>query len=688
MNYYDYLRDIAAKYGDKTAITCGDKSITYAQLKKSADKCALHFIDCGLSKGDRVILWAINTIEWVTTFYGIMEAGGVAVLMNYGLSVEDTGALTKMVGASWAILGGNKISQKDPMAAAECVLGAGVEPEHLRMEGIPKELLVKAGIPEDMLAFLPPSVGDITDDDLDADGAKRLAERAALVDEKDTQVIIFTTGTTALPKAVQLSPYSMISDAKGAFEVLKDDIVPSLCLALPLFHSYGLLVMQLYLMLGHHLVMVPLFQKPELLIEAIDKHQVKGLASVGAIYGMLTRHEDFDSKVKGKLKTIITGGGFTTPVEMMRLENAFGGEARILCGYGQTECSPVISVERGSDPLERRAVSVGHILPGLDVRIWRKEDGFVPQGEIGEVVVKGYNTCNGYYGLPEDKQPFDKDGWLHTGDMGRFADDGMLQLTGRIKDIIIRCGENISPLDVEQEMLKEPTIREVKVLGAPHPMWGESVEACVVLNNAETLDEDALRKNLKAHLAPYKIPSHFFVYPAFPLNENGKLDQRSLKASMLNRLMELYIASSLDDGLRIIHLSLKNKPYSITPVTGLAQELAEQLKFSKQQAMRIRLSVEEMLTERINNAYEENGEIDVDIMLMPQWLRIRFVDTGKSYRLDAPDASISAKIILHNVDGYFSRTDETGKAEYCLDYQYAEDFDVKSYLMRHSKTGA
>ena len=685
MNYYDYLVDIASKYGDSPAITCGNKTVTYKQLKQSADKCALHFIDCGLKKGDRVVLWALNTIEWVATFYGILEAGGVAVLMNYGLSAEDAAALIKMVGASWAVLGGSKASQKDPMGTMEATLEAGVAPEHLRMSGIPKELLVKAGIPADMLDVVP-SVGDITSEDLDADGAKRLADQAAQVDEKDTQVIIFTTGTTALPKAVQLSPYSMISDAKGATEVLKDDICSPLCLALPLFHSYGLLVMQLYMMLGHHLIMVPLFQKPELLISVIEQYKVTAIASVGAIYGMLTRHEDFDKKVKGKLKTCITGGGFTTPVEMMRLENAFGGDARILCGYGQTECSPVISVEKGTDPLERRAVSVGHVLPGLDVRIWRKDDGFVPKGEIGEVVVKGYNTCNGYFGLPEDKQPFDKDGWLHTGDMGRFAEDGMLQLTGRIKDIIIRCGENISPLDVEQEMLKEDAIREVKVLGAPHPMWGESVEACVVLNNADKLDEDALRKNLKSHLAPYKIPSHFFIYPAFPLNENGKLDQRSLKASMLNRLMELNIASSLDDGLRILHISLQNKLYSIMPVTSLAQELAEQLKFSNAQALRIRLSVEEMLTERINNAYEDNGEIDVDIMLMPQWLRIRFVDTGKSYRLDAPDASISAKIILHNVDGYSSRTDETGKAEYCLDYQYADEFDVKSYLMRHSKS--
>ncbi len=687
MNYFDFLNEIAAKYSDRIAVTCGEKAITYKQLKQSADKCALHFIDCGLNKGDRVVLWAVNTIEYVTTFYGILEAGGIAVLMNYGLSAEDTGALTKMVGASWAVLGGNIVSQKDPMAAAESVLEAGVEPEHLRMEGIPKDLLIKAGIPAEMLEVIP-SVGDITSDDLDADGAKRLADRAAQVNEKDTQVIIFTTGTTTLPKAVQLSPYSMISDAKGAIEILRDDLVPSLCLALPLFHSYGLLVMQLFMMEGLHLVMVPLFQKPELLIDAITRHHVKGLASVGAIYGLLTRHEDFEAKIKGKLKTIITGGGFTTPVEMMRLENAFGGEARILCGYGQTECSPVISVEKGSDPLERRAVSVGHILPGLDVRIWRKEDGFVPQGEIGEVVVKGYNTCNGYYGLPEDKQPFDKDGWLHTGDMGRFADDGMLQLTGRIKDIIIRCGENISPLDVEQAILQEDAIREVKVWGAPHPMWGESVEACVVLNNTDKIDEDALRKNLKTRLAPYKIPSHFFAYSAFPLNENGKLDQQSLKASMLNRLMELYIATSLDEGLRVIHISLKNKPYSITPVTGLAQELAEQLKFSRAQALRIRLAIEEMLTERINNAYEEDGEIEVDIMLMPQWLRIRFVDTGKSYCLDDPDASISAKIILHNVDSYFSRTDEHGKAEYCLDYQYSDEFNVKAFLMRHSKAGA
>ena len=656
--FSEMLDKAALEYGDRKALYCNKQFLTFNQLNEATDRCALGFLKGGLKKGEKVVLWGFNDIEWIISFYGIIKAGGVAVLMNYGLKAEDVEALSRMVEASWGVIGGNTISIKSPEAAAKALILSGVPQNHI--------------FPSSAFAYK----GE--EGEIGKEGKALLAERTAQMDPRDSQVIIYTTGTTSLPKAVQLSSFSILSDVQGCQALLGDKLNNSLCLALPTFHSYGLTVLNVYLSLGGCTYLSPLL-KPDILRDMIVAFDIKDLTSVGAIYGMLTQLPDFEESISGRLKVCIVGGGFTTPVEMMRLEKAFNG-AKILVGYGQTECSPVITVEKTEDSLERRAVSVGHPLPNLDVRIWNEQSGFAAQGEIGEIIVKGPTLMNGYFGLPEDQQPFDSEGWLHTGDLGRFSEDGMLQFAGRIKDIIIRSGENISPVEIERALLQQPEIREAKVLGAPHPIWGESVEACVV-TRTDKLDVDSLRLRLKEKLASFKVPSHFFTFGTFPLNSNGKLDQRRLKLEMLQRLNEVFIAAALDEGLRIMDLTLKNKSYSIVPACSMVQELAAQLGFDKKRSNRIRLSVEEMITDRIDHAYDESGEIRMEVILMPQWLRLRFTDNGKVYRLDGEDASISAKIILANVDAYTSGTNDKGETQYSLDYQYRDDFDVKAYLM-------
>ena len=657
-----WLEELAGRYGSKPAVTCG-LTVTYNELYEASKRCASTLIAAGVQKGDHVILWAINGIDWLVAFFGTAMAGGVATLMNYGLGAEDVTALTKMTEASWALIGGNKVSAEDPKAAAAAVVMGGVPMNHIM------------STPELLKSVLDPSKPY---------DSEAVAERAAMVRPEDTQFIIFTTGTTSLPKAVQLSSLSALSDAYGSIEVLKDDLSEKGCNALPLFHSFGLIVSLILLECGMHDFLVADI-KPQPVVDIISQNNVGLMATVGAVYGMLTMLPDFDEKIAGKVKTCVVGGGFTTPTEMMRVENALGG-GRLLIGYGQTECSPVIAVNVGSDPLERRAVSVGRILPNIEVRIFREGTGFLPDGEIGEVLVKGPITMNGYFGLPDEAQPFDEDGWLHTGDLGLIAEDGLLQLAGRIKDIIIRSGDNISPSEIEKAMMEEPGIREVKVLGAPHPIWGESVEACVVLKG-DGFDEKALRTSLRSRMSSYKVPSHFFVYPEFPLNSNGKLDQRGLQADMLGKLRKVYIANALNEGLRMLSISVKNKAYTIAPVCDLVQGLAEQLGFRGKKVFQIRMAVEEMLTERIANAYDANGEITVEVILMPHWLRIRFTDAGKPYQLGAKDASISARIILSNVDAYGTSLGGEKVVGTNLDWQYAKEFDVSEYLLYHKEEG-
>ncbi|MBR2529200.1 MAG: acyl--CoA ligase [Blautia sp.] len=380
--FSDTLIKGAKDYPDRPAVTCGDQTVTYGQLKLAADHCAVKLVRAGFQKGDKVILWGFNGIEWLAAFFGIVQAGGVAALMNYGLQAADVSALTKMVDASWGVIGGNTVSITSKEAAARALTDGGVPMHHV--------FPVAAFAEPD--AFVP----------LSGEEQKILDEALTRNGPRDSQVIIYTTGTTSIPKAVLQSSYSVLSNVEGCVELVGKNIGTSLCLALPLFHSYGLMVANVYLAMGRHIFLTPLL-KPDTLLQMIYLNKITDMCSVGAIYGMLMAMPEFEEKLCGQLKLCIVGGSFTTPVEMMRFEGLLGG-GKLICGYGQTECSPVITVETYDEPLEKRAISVGRSLPNHEVRIWNEGKGFAPQGEIGEIVVKGPSLMNGYYGLPEEKQ--------------------------------------------------------------------------------------------------------------------------------------------------------------------------------------------------------------------------------------------------------------------------------------------
>ena len=653
------LTQSAADFQDCPAITCEDRTITYNQLKLTADRFALKLAEAGLKKGDRVILWGMNSIEWAVAFFGIVQAGGTAVLVNYGLKADNVSLQAKMVDASWGIIGNNSISLTDPEAAVEALHKGGLLPEHI----FPISFLSASS------ALIP----------LSEEEQKTMKELAARTQPKDTQVIIFTSGTSSVPKAVQLSSFSILSNVEGFSDLLGKSINERICLALPTFHSYGLMVLHLHLAMGRHLFVSPQI-KPDILIKMIFDHNITDMWSVGAIYGKLTTMPEFERKLYGQLKFCVVGGGLTTPAEMIRFEKLLGG-GKMICGYGQTECSPVISVETYDDPLDKRAVSVGYSLPNLEVRIWNEDSGFAAQDEVGEIVVKGPSLMNGYYGLPEEAQPIDRDGWLHTGDLGRFTPDGMLHFVGRIKDIIIRGGENIAPSEIEQVLLEQPEVCEAKVLGVPHEIWGESVGACMVLRQP-IINIDEFRSRLKAKLDGFKIPAHFLVFNAFPLNENGKLNQRALKQDMMERLLEINLTEALNNGVQILDIRLKNKRFSVKPCRDMIRQLAEQIDFDEGQIDRLCLSAEKMLISRIEHAFELNGTIRLEVLLMPRLLRLRFTDNGSKSTFEGEDISEDTKLILANVDSCTFKKNAENDMVYCLDYRYREGFNVRDYLMK------
>ena len=653
-----FSEHICREHPGRPAIVGSGGSCTYEELQKRILGLANRLREMGVTKGSRAALWGYNSADWLTAFFAIVRAGGTAVLVNYSMGSADAAELLRMTETRFLLCGENGETKKNPEAM--------------------RTLASLAGIPEEQCLDLRPSSPELQaayagggEDPGDASG------------ENDTAFIIFTSGTTSRPKAVQISQRALTFDADAFNANISGYAGRSVCVAVPLFHILGLLMSYAYLCRGET-VCLPANYKPETLLREIDANRISDMAAVGAVYLGLADAPDFEKNAAPHLHLCMIAGGMSTPVQMMRLELQYAN-ATFINMYGQSEAAPLTMV-RPSDLVEKRAQTVGKAVEGVEIRISDGKGGFLPQGEIGEVIARGGNLMNGYQGLPREKQPIDGNGWLHTGDLGAFDAEGYLYLAGRIKDVIIRGGENISPSEVENALNQLENIREAKVMGAPHPIYGESVEACVTMTDGgKSFDPEALKAALRTKIARFKVPSHIFLYDRFPLNVNGKLDQRALHADLLNRLLRLSVDEELAGGVTVFDVVVRNSSYAIVPVTSLTCTLAEAVGFSRRRVMSISLAVEEMLTERITDAYSAAGDIRVRLTLMPEWLRISFSDDGAEYFIDKRrDTSMSAKIILKAVDDF--HTDYPGgKPLYCMDFVYENEFSIQDFMVKNKK---
>ena len=653
-----FSEHICREHPGRPAIVGSGGSCTYEELQKRILGLANRLREMGVRKGSRAALWGYNSADWLTAFFAIVRAGGTAVLVNYSMGSADAAELLRMTETRFLLCGENGETKKNPEAM--------------------RTLASLAGIPEERCLDLRPSCPE-----LQAAYAGGGEETGDASGENDTAFIIFTSGTTSRPKAVQISQRALTFDADAFNNNISGYAGRSVCVAVPLFHILGLLMSYAYLCRGET-VCLPANYKPETLLREIDANRISDMAAVGAVYLGLADAPDFEKNAAPHLHLCMIAGGMSTPVQMMRLELQYAN-ATFINMYGQSEAAPLTMV-RPSDLVEKRAQTVGKAIEGVEIRISDGKGGFLPQGEIGEVIARGGNLMNGYQGLPREKQPIDEDGWLHTGDLGAFDAEGYLYLAGRIKDVIIRGGENISPSEVENALNQLENIREAKVMGAPHPIYGESVEACVTMTDGgKSFDPEALKAALRTKIARFKVPSHIFLYDRFPLNVNGKLDQRALHADLLNRLLRLSVDEELAGGVTVFDVVVRNSSYAIVPVTSLTCTLAEAVGFSRRRIMSISLAVEEMLTERITDAYSAAGDIRVRLTLMPEWLRISFSDDGAEYFIDKRrDTSMSAKIILKAVDDF--HTDYPGgKPLYCMDFVYENEFSIQDFMVKNKK---
>ena len=652
-SYYDILEEQAAKNPDHEAIVMGNKKFTYGDLLKKVDQLAATLLSRGVKRGDKIALWSGTCPEWFCAYYGIIRSGGTVVILNANLMTKDVKPLVEFADTKFMIYG-----------KTHDIEGTSADAEEIAK------------------IFNLPAENCFSVTEYDFSRASYIKPDTTGWDVRDDAFIIYTSGTTAFPKAVVNSQYGAINIANQLLKAIAPITGEKGLMGAPLFHVYNLFTSGLYMLKGATLYL-PEVIKADFIADLIAKEGITDIWSVAPIYQGIIDSPELTKKAAPNIRLCFIGGSYTSPVQLMRFENALYN-SKFLDSYGMTEANGAYVVERPEDDVAIRYNTVGRAVDGVEVAVWDEEHGILPPGEVGEIITRGFHVKKSYYKLPPEKQAIDKDGWLHTGDLGVFDEHENLKIVGRIKDLIIKGGENLAPAEIEAQIMSHPSIAACKVFGYKDRIYGENLGACVTLAPGEKFDEDDLRRYAKEKLGSYKSPVYYFVFDDFPLNANRKIDQLALHVEMLRRLHRLLISGKLDKGLQVISVSIKNSTYNITPVATMLEECALNLGFNPKKAAKIRQAVEETLIIFVTEMTEDVGNIDIDLFYTHSCLRIIITDSNAvNENGRAEEIKLSSAIVLRLVDDCEKKILGDGKTQIRLDFTYDKDFDIKEFLMQH-----
>jgi long-chain acyl-CoA synthetase len=492
LNLASIVTDSAGRVPDSPAIRLGDVELSYAELDDRSARLATLLGEKGVEPGDRVGVMLPNVPEFPISYYGVLRAGAVVVPMNVLLKRREIAFYLEDSGAK-LLLAWHGFAEEACDGAAD----AGAEPVEIEPAAFATTL-----------EELEPTPG--------------LADTA----EEDTAVILYTSGTTGKPKGAELTHLNLARNAdvssRTTCEIDAGDVVLG---ALPLFHSFGQTVsMNASLKVGACLTMLARFDPGEAL-ETMQRDGVTHFYGVPTMYGALLHHPERESFDTSALRSCITGGA-SMPVEVLRgFEDAF--DAIVLEGYGLSETSPVACSNHPDR--ERKPGSIGTPIEGVEMQVVDEGDNPVPQGEVGEIVIRGHNIMKGYWQRPDATAEAMRGGWFHSGDMARTDEDGYFYIVDRKKDLIIRGGYNVYPREVEEVLYEHPKIREAAVVGVPHDEWGEEIGAAVVLHDGEELPPDEVSAYVKERIAAYKYPRVVWFLDELPKGPTGKILKREIE---------------------------------------------------------------------------------------------------------------------------------------------------------------
>ncbi len=501
------LERIASRFGDREALVSVHqrRRYTYAELNAAADALARGLLAAGIEAGDRVAIWAPNCAEWVLTQYATAKAGAILVNINPAYRANE---LAYVLGQSGARM---LISASDYRATVEEV-GADQRVVYLGTPGW--DALIAGG-----------------------EGLS-LRERMAGLSCDDPINIQYTSGTTGFPKGATLSHRNILNNGFFAGETLGYTPADRICVPVPLYHCFGMVLGSLAAVThGACLVLPSARFDAGATLTAVESERCTSLYGVPTMFIAALQHPGFGGS---DLTTLRTGmmGGAPCPVEVMRqvVRDMHMDEVAIV--YGMTETSPASTLTRRDDSLARRVETVGRPLPHVEVQIVSPDTGEVlPVGEAGELCTRGYSVMLGYWDEPaKTAEAIDADGWMHTGDLATMDADGYLRIVGRIKDMVIRGGENIYPREIEELLFTHPDVLDAQVVGIPDARYGEELVAWVRLRPGAVLEAEAVREFCRARVARFKVPRHVLFADAFPMTVTGKPQKFKLRELSLTRL--------------------------------------------------------------------------------------------------------------------------------------------------------
>ena len=531
-----FFSQCVAKYGDQNAVVFTQQNIrwTWHQLSERVDDLASGLLAAGIEKGDRVGIWSPNRYEWLLTQFATARVGAILVNINPAYRTHELEHALKKVEVKMLICADQfKTSQYLSMLAELVPELATAVPGELQSTALPAlKHVVRMGTEK--------SPGMQNFNQLEQLGEPHHRAMLEVIGQtflsSDAINIQFTSGTTGSPKGATLSHKNIVNNARFTAQAMLLTQSDTLCIPVPLYHCFGMVLGVLACVsVGACMVFPNESFDPASTMAAVTRERCTALHGVPTMFIAMLQHPDFAANDFASLRTGIMAGA-PCPIETMKEVIAKMNLREITIAYGMTETSPVSFQSATDDPIEMRVSTVGRIQPHLDVKIIDSTGETVALNVTGELCTKGYSVMKGYWNDQEQTEGSIVDGWMHTGDLATIDERGYCKIVGRIKDMLIRGGENIYPREIEEFLFTHPKIQEVQVFGVPDSKFGEEVATWIVLKAGEQASAEEIREYCKGKISHYKIPRYVRIVTTLPMTVTGKPQKFLMRAAMVEAL--------------------------------------------------------------------------------------------------------------------------------------------------------
>ncbi len=532
-----FLLDTARRFPDRPAVVFREQGIrwTWKEFADEVDVLAAGLLTLGIEKGDRVGIWSPNRVEWLLTQFATARIGAVLVNINPAYRLAELEYALNKSGCKAIIAAERfKTSMYLEMLQELAPELATHTPGDLHAARLPELRIVIRMCDTETPGML--SFSDVIERGRASLDVAQLEAIGATLNANEPINIQFTSGTTGNPKGATLTHRNIVNNARYIAMAMRLTEQDGLCIPVPLYHCFGMVLAVLACVsAGANMVFPGEAFDPAATLAAVAEEQCTALHGVPTMFIAELDHPDFATFDLTRLRTGIMAGS-PCPIETMKRVVSQMHLSEITIAYGMTETSPVSFQSSATDPLDRRTTTVGRIRPHLEVKVVDPLGNIVPTGVTGELCTKGYSVMLGYWNDEEKTRESIVDGWMHTGDLATIDDEGYCNIVGRLKDMLIRGGENIYPREIEEFLFRHPKIQSVQVFGVPDAKYGEEVCAWIVLRQGEQSSVEEIQEFCRGQIAHYKVPKHIRFVDGLPMTVTGKVQKFVMRERMISEL--------------------------------------------------------------------------------------------------------------------------------------------------------